>query len=92
MGYLLKWSEGGAKIDLEADTISCSHCQKVVCKQTVVVDGRAITGWNERGAWCWGCGKPLCLSCYGRLSQTGCIPFLKQMEKALQRARLKSQV
>lgn len=78
MGYLLKWSEGGGKIDLEADTISCSHCQKVM----------TMKHWKEEGPWCYKCGHGICLQCLERSRVNGCVPFMQQVERQLSRRRL----
>ena len=72
MGYLLKWEEGGAKIVLEADTIGCTHCQKVLLKLK----------WREQGGWCFGCGVPVCYDCFVRMQTAGCQPFKKQIDMA----------
>ena len=78
MGYLLKWTEGGAKVELEADTVSCSHCQRVMTR----------LAWKQQGGWCYGCGHPICVPCAKLSWQTGCVPFQKQVELALRRRRL----
>jgi len=91
MGYLIKWEEGGAKIVLEADTVSCYHCQTVMNKKT----------WRDDGGWCFGCGRPVCLPCFRRvvgppglqevivvagrpelIPISGCQPFKKQIDVA----------
>lgn len=78
MGYLLKWTEGGARVELEADTLSCTHCQKVMTK----------ADWKKRGAWCFKCGHAICPRCHGLSWQTGCVPFMQQVEHALRRQRI----
>jgi hypothetical protein len=72
MGYLVKWEEGGAKIVLEADTIDCRHCQKVLLKHA----------WREQGGWCFKCGWPVCAPCFAKLQTDGCRPFRQQVEHA----------
>jgi hypothetical protein len=72
MGYLLKWEEGGAKLILEADTVSCSHCQRVLPKK----------GWREQGGWCFGCGHPVCYRCLQSIPLAGCLPFKKKIDQA----------
>jgi len=78
MGYLLKWTEGGAKVELEADTLSCSHCQKVLLKQR----------WKQNGAWCFCCGHAICQVCHEKTWKTGCVPFMKDIDQQLQRQKL----
>ena len=78
MGYLLKTLEGGAKVEMEADTLSCSHCQRVI----------TVPDWKKEGAWCWKCGHALCLRCHGRNAKEGCVPFMKQVEQAIERQKL----
>lgn len=56
MGYLLTWGEEGRNL-LERDTVSCNHCQKVLAKAT----------WRDDGGWCFSCGRPVCIECFGRL-------------------------
>jgi len=82
MGYLLKWTEGGAKIELEADTISCSHCQKVLLKNR----------WKKQGAWCWRCGHAICSMCDEKSHVTGCVPFMQMIEAQLRRNKLLEEV
>ncbi len=81
MGYLVKWEEGGAKIVLEADTIACRHCQRVLLKHL----------WRDQGGWCFSCGYPVCYVCFGKMQTEGCKPFMKQIEQAfeqLQKGRI----
>ena len=74
MGYLVKWEEGGAKIVLEADTIACRHCQKVLLKNT----------WREEGGWCFSCGHPVCYGCFVKMQTEGCQPFMKLVEEKVE--------
>lgn len=90
MGYLAKWEEGG-RVVLEADTVSCNHCQRVMNKKT----------WRDDGGWCFGCGKPVCSPCFRlavsplgttqtilvadspfTVKMAGCQPFKKQIDQA----------
>ena len=73
MGYLVKWEEGGAKIVLEADTVDCRHCQKVLLKHT----------WRTQGGWCFGCGWPVCLPCFQKLQTEGCLPYKQRIDRAV---------
>jgi len=82
MGYLLKWTDGGAKIELEADTVSCSHCQRVM----------TVQHWKQEGPWCYCCAHAICLPCLAINRKTGCVPFMKQVDLALRRQKLLQEV
>ena len=63
--------------DYEADTFTCSHCQRVV-----VVPVRASA--SDAGGWCSCCTKPICGPC----ADTGvCTPWEKMLEKMEARDR-----
>jgi hypothetical protein len=81
MGHLICWDEGGgSKHTREYDTVSCSHCQKVMEKKR----------WKAVGHWCFVCGKPACgednPACHIK-SLKGCVPFMKKVEQELARSR-----
>jgi hypothetical protein len=81
---------------VEHDTLTCSHCQRVVC----VKPGSASTVYriwsqsqqqwvDKMGAFCRVCMLPICLACepIGR-----CIPWERRLEASERRARLHSSV
>lgn len=78
MGYLVMTADGGAKVTQEFDTISCSHCQKVM----------DVKVWKDEGPWCYCCGHAICLPCLKINRQTGCVPFMKMVETQLRRHKL----
>jgi hypothetical protein len=60
----------------ESSTFNCCHCQFVV----IVHAGSGV----ERG-YCWLCNSPTC----GKKScNSNCVPFMKRIEAAENRARL----
>lgn len=81
MGYLHKWDRGG-KTTLEADTVSCSHCQRVM----------TLEDWKREGPWCYCCGHAICLYCLQANRKTGCVPFMKKVDQALRRRKLLQEV
>jgi hypothetical protein len=82
MGYLKKWEEGGGKVTLEIDTEPCSHCQRVLPKQTWTLPGQPPIG-VAKGQWCSGCGKVICKHCYPIMVQEGCKPFKQKIDQAV---------
>lgn len=55
----------------EFDTTQCSHCQKL----THVKPG---TRPEDIGGFCYGCAKPICASCVGKV----CDVIEKKLERA----------
>ena len=67
---------------LESDTITCSHCQRVVALHER--DGRRKSGVAVH---CHGCDRLVCVPC----AETGrCEPFERQLEVIESRARLRA--
>lgn len=73
-GYLIVSGPGGTT---EADTVTCSHCGKVV-----VVKVKQDP--SEMGGFCRLCMKHLCGPC---ADKGGCDPFEKKMERMEARDR-----
>lgn len=81
MGYLYsdnRASGGGLQ---EADLWCCSHCQKVLIRQH----------WTHDGGFCGRCMQPVCGVCADLLVHEGCVPFIQQVEEALDRAYHRAQ-
>lgn len=88
---------------MEADTVSCSHCNQIVrvkpgTGSTMYLTDRlevdpltrkpTIVTKEETGAFCRCCMKPICLKC-----DTGeCTPLLKKIEQQEARGRFLQQV
>ena len=64
-------ASGGQKT--EDDILSCSHCQKMMRKRN----------WQQRGAWCVNCVKPICHPCSERMKVHGCEAFAMRVERAI---------
>lgn len=87
-------------LDLERDTITCSHCQRIVevkpgTGATVYliprlsINGVAQPYHEEMGAFCRLCMKPVCLECHGIGT---CTPWEKQMEAIEAKFRFRRQL
>lgn len=69
-GYAI-WTGGDFSGPAEADTFTCSHCQRVV-----FIKPRAPA--SESGGWCGRCDALIC----GRCADKGvCTPWEKQLER-----------
>lgn len=66
----------------EWDTITCSHCQKIVFV-TKDAAGR-VTAPESQMDFCRGCMKAICARCGG---SAGCAPFEKRLEEYERAAR-----
>ncbi len=75
-GYLTAVGPG---TQVEGDTITCSHCSSVV-----VVRSTDPTMVTDIGGGCRMCGKHICGPC---ADKGGCDPFIKQVERQLERGR-----
>lgn len=64
---------GGKKA--EADIQTCTHCQGIIKMQA----------WKDDGGFCSRCHAPICGPCADRMLTYGCEPYLKQLEKLLER-------
>jgi hypothetical protein len=75
-GYLIISSPGGRPV--EADTISCAHCQRVVVMPANTTD-------VPDGGWCLQCHRALCGPC----ADLGtCTPFEKKLLEMEARGKL----
>jgi hypothetical protein len=80
---------------IERDAVSCRHCQRIVFVKpgtvsTVYLEPQQDGTWKETpGAFCRCCMAPICLRCE---AQGVCTPFLKQIEAAEARQRLRAAV
>lgn len=90
-GYLIV-TDPDVPGQLERDTITCSHCQRVIFIKpgtgaTVYlfpqVDGRVV---EKMGAFCRLCMAAICLRCH---HQGGCAPWEQQMEAMESRERFR---
>lgn len=66
---------------VEDDVQVCAHCQRTLRK----------TEWRKNGGMCFGCKKPLCLTCAKVVHATGCKPFAAAMEESLESAERHAQ-
>jgi hypothetical protein len=79
-GYLIITGPDGPAV--EADTISCAHCQRVVIMPVRTTD-------VPDGGWCMTCARALCGPC----ADAGvCTPFEKRLARAESRGRLLASV
>lgn len=78
-GYLV--GHGPAGVIDEADTFTCSHCQRIVR-----VKPRCDPA--DMGGRCGVCDRLICPTCVGR----GCTPWEKRMEEMERRERLRRDV
>ena len=72
MGYVLNDNTASGGVKFETDTVSCSHCRRVLHK----------SHWTRQGGWCHACCKPICDPCAEKMLTRGCEPFLKKIEGA----------
>lgn len=58
---------------VEADFLTCRHCQQGMLK----------TAWQEKGAMCFNCESPICSNCYGPTTKFGCQVIEKTLIEQL---------
>lgn len=77
-GYLLVRNADGKGRDVESDTFSCRHCNRVV-KVPPGADPASL------GRWCSSCDGLLCAGCSSHL---GCAHVERRMDMIERRARI----
>ncbi|MCS6946262.1 MAG: DUF530 domain-containing protein [Steroidobacteraceae bacterium] len=78
-GYLINDNRPGGGTLEEYDFHLCSHCQRLIPLHKIE-------------HWCAKCDKAVCDSCASRLVTEGCLPFVKQVEDAMERNYRRSQL
>jgi len=78
LGYLQNDNRASGGVNLEADTYTCSHCQRVVIKNP--------DRTRERYR-CRGCNHHICDACEAkRFAGEPCVTFAQIVDTALERA------
>lgn len=72
-GYYMNDDTASGGTKAEADIRTCTHCQAIIKMQQ----------WKVEGAYCAKCSAPICFHCGALAEKFGCVPFNKQLEKAL---------
>ena len=75
-GYLLSDNRASGGALREADLLTCTHCQKVITKDS----WKAGDGGN---GWCMKCSAPICGTCSNRMLTEGCLPFVQRIDRLL---------
>jgi hypothetical protein len=65
----------------EADLIGCAHCNQTMKKRD----------WQEDGGFCHCCAKPICGPCADAMPRSGCVPYLRKLERAVDDAYRREQ-
>lgn len=59
----------------EDECVCCAHCQKLLF----------LRAWRVDGGWCGRCDAYICGLCADRMVVTGCVPFKRLVDDALDR-------
>lgn len=77
-GYALIDNRAAGEGKEEFDVLTCPHCQAVINLQ----NWRRADG---QSGWCACCQAPICGRCATKMLTTGCVPFIRKIEQALQK-------
>jgi hypothetical protein len=67
-------ASGGKKV--ECDILTCTHCQ-------AVLDATSMKNGAGENGWCRRCNAPICGLCADKMLTGGCLPYIKQVEMAV---------